>query len=49
MNQPIPKEPLDINDSLGENITKEIADRKKQKIKHHEEDFQGLIIQKNQG
>ena len=40
MNQP--------NDSLGESITKEIAGRKKEKTKHHEEDFQALIIKKNQ-
>ena len=46
MNQPIPMEPLDMNNGLGENITKEIADRKKVKTKHHEEDFQALIIKK---
>ena len=40
MNQPVPIEPLDMNDSLGESIIKEIADRKKEKTKHHEEDFQ---------
>ena len=44
MNQPIPIEPLDMNDSLGENIIKEMADRKKEKTKHHEDDFQALII-----
>ena len=38
MNQP--------NDSLGESIIKEIADRKKEKTKHHEEDVQALIIKK---
>ena len=48
MNQQIPIEPLDMNDSLGESIIKEIADRKKEKTKH-EEDFQALIIKKNQG
>ena len=46
MNQPVPIEPLDMNDSLGESIIKEIADRKKEKTKHHEEDFQALIIKK---
>ena len=46
MNQPIPIEPLDMNDSLGESIIKEIAGRKKEKTKHHEEDFQALIIKK---
>ena len=46
MNQPIPIEPLDMNDSLGESIIKEIADRKKEKTKHHEEEFQALIIKK---
>ena len=46
MNQPTPKEPLDMNDSLGENIIKEIADRKKEKTKHHEQDFQAFIIKK---
>ena len=48
MNQPVPIEPLDMNDNLGESIIKEIADRKKEKAKH-EEDFQALIIKKNQG
>ena len=46
MNQPVPIEPLDMNDSLGESIIKEIADRKKEKTKNHEEDFQTLIIKK---
>ena len=46
MNQPVPIEHLDMNDSLGESIVKEIADRKKEKTKHHEEDFQALIIKK---
>ena len=31
-------------DSLVDSIIKEIADRKKEKRKHHEEDFQTLII-----
>ena len=44
MNQPISIKPLDMNDSLGESIIKEVADRKKEKTKHHEEDFQTLII-----
>ena len=43
MNQPISIKPLDMNDSLGESIIKEVADRKKEKTKH-EEDFQALII-----
>ena len=43
MNQPISIKPLDMNDSLGESIIKELADRKKEKTKH-EEDFQALII-----
>ena len=43
MNQPISIKPLDMNDSLGESIIKEVADRKKEKAKH-EEDFQALII-----
>ena len=47
MNQPVPIEPLDMNDSLGESIIKEMADRKKAKTKH-EEDFQALIIKKIQ-
>ena len=47
MNLPIPTEPLDMNDSLGESIIKEIADRKKDKTKHHEEHFQVLIIKKS--
>ena len=34
-----------MNNSLGENIIKEIADRKKVKTKHHE-DFQALVIKK---
>ena len=45
-NQPIPIEPLDMNDSLGESIIKEIADRNKEKTKHHEEEFQAFIIKK---
>ena len=45
MNQPVPIEPLDMNDSLGESIIKGMADRKKAKTKH-EEDFQALIIKK---
>ena len=49
MNQQIPIEPLDMNDSLGESIIKETADGKKEKTKHHEEHFQALIIKKNQG
>ena len=44
MNPPIPIEPLDMIDSLVDSIIKEIADRKKEKRKHHEEDFQILII-----
>ena len=44
MNQPVSIKPLDMNDSLGESIIKEVADRKKEKTKHHEEDFQALII-----
>ena len=44
MNQPIPIEPLDMNDSLGESIIKEMADRKKEKTKHHEHEFQARII-----
>ena len=47
MNQPVPIEPLDMNDSLRESIIEEIADRKKEKTKHHEEDFQALIIKKS--
>ena len=43
-NQPISIKPLDMNDSLDESIIKEVADRKKEKTKHHEEDFQALII-----
>ena len=46
MNQPIPIEPLDMNDSFGETIVKEKAGRKKEKTKHHEEDFQALFIKK---
>ena len=46
MNQPVPIEPVDMNDSLGESIIKEIADRKEEKTKHHDEDFQALIIKK---
>ena len=49
MNQPIPVEPLDMNDILGESVIKEIVDRKKEKTKHHKEDFQALFIKKNQG
>ena len=45
MNQPIPIEPLDMNDSFGESIIK-IADRKKEKTRHYEEDFKALIIKK---
>ena len=45
MNQPAPIEPLDMNDSLGESIIKEIAGSKKEKTKH-EEDFQAVIITK---
>ena len=45
MNQPIPIEPLDMNDSLGKSIIKEIADWKKEKTKHVE-DLQALIIKK---
>ena len=45
MNQQIPVEPLDMNDSLGESIIKEIADGKKEKTKHQEH-FQALIIKK---
>ena len=44
MNPPIPIEPLDLIDSLVDSIIKEIADRNKEKRKHHEEDFQILII-----
>ena len=46
MNPPIPIEPLDMIDSLVDSIIKEIADRKKEKRKHHEEDFQTLILLK---
>ena len=46
MNKPILVEPLDMNDSLSGSIRKEIADRKKEKTKHHEEDLQALIIKK---
>ena len=46
MNQPIPIEPLDMNDSLGESIIKEIAGRKKEKTINYEEEFQALIITK---
>ena len=46
MNQPIPIEPLDMNDRLGESIIKEITDRKKEKTKHNEENFQVLIVKK---
>ena len=50
MNPPIPIEPLDMIDSLVDSIIKEIADRKKEKRKHHEEDFQTLILfKKSQG
>ena len=35
-----------MNDSLGECIVKEIADRKKEKTKDHDEDFQALMIKK---
>ena len=49
MNQPIPIELLDMNDILGESVIKEIVDRKKEKTKHHGEDFQALFIKKNQG
>ena len=49
MKQPIPIEPLDMNESLGESITKERAVREKEKTKNHEEDFPALIIKKNQG
>ena len=35
-----------MNDSLGECIMKEIADRKKEKTKDHDEDFQALMIKK---
>ena len=44
MNEPVPIEPLGMNDSLSEIIIKETADRKKQKTKHHVGDFQALII-----
>ena len=46
MNQQIPLEPLDMNDSLGESIIKEIADRNKEKTKHHEEDSSKLLLLK---
>ena len=46
MNQSILIEPLDMNDRLGESIIKEITDRKKEKTKHHEENFQALIVKK---
>ena len=46
MNQSILIEPLDMNDRLGESIIKEITDRKKEKAKHHEENFQALIVKK---
>ena len=36
-----------MNDSLGESIIKEIADRKKEKTKH-DEDFQALMIKRKQ-
>ena len=49
MNQPIPVEPLDMNDIVGESVIKEIVDRKKEKTKHHKEDFQALFFKKNQG
>ena len=48
MNQPIPIKPLDMNNSQGKSIMKEIANRKKGKTKHHEEDFQALIMKRNQ-
>ena len=35
-----------MNDRLGESIIKEITDRKKEKTKHHEENFQALIVRK---
>ena len=35
-----------MNDSLGKSIIKEIADWKKDKTKHHQEDLQALIIKK---
>ena len=42
-------EPLDMNGSLGERVTKEKADREKEKTKLHEQEFQPLINKKNQG
>ena len=48
MNQPIPIKLLDMNNSQGKSIMKEIAHMKKGKTKHHEEDFQALIMKKNQ-
>ena len=35
-----------MNDRLGESIIKEITDRKKEKTKHNEENFQVLIVKK---
>ena len=39
-------EPLDMNGSLGERVTKEKADREKEKTKLHEQEFQPLINKK---
>ena len=48
MNQPIPIKPLDMNNSQDKGIIKEIASRKEEKTKHHEENFQALIMKKKQ-